>query len=62
MGTLQSERYKDTIEKVRRATKLVNVIKNRSYEDRLRLIGLCSLERRGMRDDLLETFKILNGF
>jgi len=51
------------LEKVQqRATKLVKSIKNWSYEGRLRYLGLSSLARRRIRGDLIETFKILNGF
>jgi len=42
----------------RRATKLVYGLQNKSYEDRLRILGLTTLETRG---DLIETYKILHG-
>ena len=50
-----------TLERVqRRATKLVKCISKLSYQDRLRYLGLYSLERRRKRGDLIETFKILS--
>jgi len=52
-----------TLEKVQqRATKLVKTIKKWSYEERLAYIGLYLLEKRRLRGDLIETFKILTGF
>jgi hypothetical protein len=50
-----------TLERIqRRATKLVKCISKLSYQDRLRYLGLYSLERRRKRGDLIETFKILS--
>ncbi|MEW8545255.1 MAG: reverse transcriptase family protein [Candidatus Thiodiazotropha sp.] len=45
----------------RRATRMVNTISNLSYEDRLKRLGLPSLEYRRLRADMIEVYKILNG-
>ena len=51
------------IEKVqRRATKLVSGIGSKPYEERLKICNLTTLERRRNRGDLLECYKIMNGF
>jgi len=46
----------------RRATKLVQGIEHKSYEERLQLqyFGLTRLHNRRTRSDLIETYKILN--
>src|ERR1043165_5690147 len=55
---------KDTeiLEKVqRRATKMVFVLQIYTYEERLGKCGLVSVEKRMLRADLLETYKICKG-
>ena len=53
----------DKLEKVqRRATRMVEGLGEYSYEDRLRILGLTTLETRFLRTDLIEVFKILRGF
>ena len=45
----------------RRATKLVKKIRNETYEERLRMLGLPSIEERIRRGDMIETYKLLTG-
>ena len=45
----------------RRATKLVESVKDLHYDERLNALGLMRLDKRKDRSDLIETFKILNG-
>ena len=45
----------------RRATKLVTGMQDLQYNERLKQLGLMRLERRRVRGDLIETFKIMNG-
>ena len=46
----------------RRATKLVPSLRNLSYEERLKLLNLTTLEERRKRGDMIETFKIMRNF
>jgi hypothetical protein len=51
------------IEKIqKRATKLIGVVKKLSYKDRLIHLQLPTLKYRRFRGDMIEVFKILNGF
>jgi len=53
----------DLLEKVqRRATKLMCRDKSVGYYERLRYLGLTTLETRRLRGDLIEVFKIFKGF
>ena len=50
------------LEKVqRRATKMISELKDLSYEQRLSKLGLISLEKRRVRGDLIQAFKIIKG-
>jgi hypothetical protein len=51
------------LEKVqRRATRMIIECRGLSYEERLKILGLTTLETRRIRADMLEVFKILKGF
>ena len=43
----------------RRATKMIKGCQKLSYEERLKHCGLTTLEKRRVRGDLIETYKLL---
>ena len=52
----------EALERVqRRFTRMLPGMESRSYEERLRVLGLFSLERRRVRGDLIEVYKMIRG-
>jgi len=53
----------ECIEKVqRRATKLVKRLYYVTYEERLKALSITSSEKRRIRGDLIQAFRIIKGF
>jgi len=49
------------LEKVQmRATRLISKLRNKSYEERLRILDLPTLKYRRVIGDMIETYKILS--
>ena len=46
----------------RRATKMIQKLRNITYEMRLKECGLSTLKTRRLRGDQIKVFKILNGY
>ena len=52
----------ESLECIQRATKVIQELRDLSYEERLKECGLTTLETRRLRGDQIEDFKILNGY
>ena len=62
MWSSQCRRDMDLLEYIhRRATKTIQEMEHLSYEDRLRELGLFSLEKRRLQEDLRAAFQYLKG-
>ena len=62
MWSPQYRRDRELLEHIqRRATKMIHGMEHLSYEDRLRLLGLFSLEKRRLQEDLIVAFQYLLG-
>ena len=45
----------------RRATKMIPSLRKLEYKERWKRLGMFSLRRRGLRGDMIEAFKMIQG-
>ena len=45
----------------RRATKIISSLRNLSYKERLKRLGMYSLRYRRLRGDMIEVLKVIHG-
>jgi len=62
LETLSLKGYKCFGKGTKRATKLISGLSEMGYEERLKILGLITLETRRLRGDLMEVFKILKRY
>ena len=57
------KKHSKALEKIqRKMTKLIPGLKDKTYHERMKILNLPSLKHRRRRGDLIETFKVINGF
>jgi hypothetical protein len=57
------ENDKNTLEKIqRRAISMISGLKSTTYEEKLKELGITTLEERRHQSDMVQTFKILHGY
>jgi len=62
LWSLQHKKDMDLLEKVqRRATEMISGLEHLCYEDRLRKLGLFSLEKRSLWEDTIAAFQYQKG-
>ena len=62
LQTVAQKGYKCFGKGTTRATKLTSGLSEMGYEERLKMLGLTTVETRRLRGDLIEVFKILKGY
>ena len=56
-----NEKYANILEGVqRKATRMISSLRNVSYEERLKRLGMFSLRHKRLRGDMIEVFKMIH--